>query len=189
MSGNHPKSVRRRLLKILYDHYQADPLEMLSPTDIIDEGVARDDLVANIYYLHDRELIELMMGYNPPLFAAARITADGIDLVENRFEFDLRFPPAPDEAEDALAGIPLLLERLIDEAEFSPLDGEKRHALLRDVQFLRDEIARPATRWRTAVIDAVLGWVEGHFDHADEAAHSALPSLAKLREALKEHVD
>lgn len=185
MDTRHPKTVRRRILQALYQRYLHDPLDMAAPQDVMDDaGVAREDLVANVYYLQDRGLIELLMGYNPPLFAAARMTADGIDLVENAFQFNLRFPPAPGEIEEALATVPILLERLVQEADFSPLDGEARQALLRDVQYLRDEVARPAVRWRIDVIRAVLNWIEGHFAHCEAPAREALPSLADLREAL-----
>ncbi len=163
---------------------------MATPEDVMDDAaVAREDLLANVYYLQDRGLIELLMGYNPPLFAAARMTADGIDMVENAFEFNLRFPPAPGETEEALAGVPVLLERLVQEADFSPLDGEARQALLRDVQFLRDEVARPAMRWRMQVIRTVLDWIEGHFATADEPAPAALPSLPELRKAIERRVE
>jgi len=175
---SHPKSVRRRLLTILYEHYNADPLEMLTPEDLLEDGtIARGDLLSNAFYLHDRNLIELMMGYNPPMFAASRITAKGIDLVENRFEFNLQFPPAPDEEEQAMAEVPLLLERLVQEADFSALDGEKRKSLLRDVQYLREELCRPVERWRKHVAKTVVGWIETYFDNVDVV----LPSLRELK--------
>jgi hypothetical protein len=182
MSINRPKSVRRRLLQILYEHYLKDPLEMLTPENVMADGtVLREHLLANIHYLNDRGLVELMIGYNPPMFAAVRITADGIDLVENRFEFDLRFPPGPEEASETLANVPTLIECLVEEADFSPLDGELRRCLLRDVQYLREELARPETRWRMPVIDTVLGWIESYFD--DPLA--VLPSLRALKEAIR----
>lgn len=182
--GKHPKRVRRRILQILYQHYLDDPLEMLSPEDLLADGtIPREGLVPNAHYLNDRSLIELMYGYHPPYFAAARITANGIDLVENEFEFNLRFPPEFNTEETATADIPTLMERLVAEADFSSLDGEARHCLLRDIQFLRDEFARPARRWRKEVILTVLGWIAAHA--AKSAALSGepdeLPSLKSLR--------
>lgn len=182
MQVTNPKSVRRRILTILYEHYLADPLEMLAPEDVLEDGtILREDLLANIHYLGDRGLVELMIGYNPPMFAAARITADGMDLVENRFEFNLRFPPELDELEETMAGVPLLMERLVAEADFSSVDGEKRKCLLRDIQYLRDELARPAERWRRNVIETVCSWIDDYFANRDEV----LPSLSELREAIR----
>jgi hypothetical protein len=186
MTTRHPKTVRRKLLRLLYETYQADPLEMLNPGEIVERsGVTRQELVPNMHYLQDRGLVELMLGYNPPLFAAARITATGIDLVENAFEFNLRFPPDLDELERGSAHVPLLIERLTQEADFAPLDGEVRQALLRDVQYLRDELARRPDRWRRDVIETVLGWMQGHFLDTEERAAEHLPSLGPLREAVR----
>ena len=178
MAPIHPKTLRRRILTILYERYLEDPLEMLGPEEFLaDEYISRKDLPANMHYLHDRQLVEMMIGYNPPMFAAARITAKGIDLVENRFQFNLQFPPLPDQLEETTGPLPALVERLVEEADFAPLDGEARKCLLRDVQYLRDEVARPAHRWRCHVIHAILDWLEEPFDTVDEV----LPSLPKIR--------
>ena len=180
MNTRHPKGVRRQLLLILYDRYQQDPLEMLSPEEILAyETVAREDLMANMHYLRDRGLVEMMIGYRPPLFAAARITADGIDLVENHYQFNLRFPATLDELERMNDTVPVLVERLVEEAEFTSLDGEKRHALLRDVQYLRDELMRPVRRWRHHVVHTVLDWIAQQAEDPEE-----LPSVQPLKQAL-----
>jgi len=181
MERVHPKTVRRRILTLLYRRYIEDPMDMLTPDDLLADGaIKRDDLAVNIHYLRDRGLVELMLGYESPLFNSARITADGIDLVENRFEFNLRFPPTLDEVEHELDEVPLLLEHLVAEVDFSPLDGEERRCLLRDVQYLRDEVARPADRWRMEVVLSVLDWLAAPFAHPEEA----LPSLPRLREIM-----
>lgn len=164
-----------------------DPNDMLTPEDFLDsvEGLERPDLMSNAYYLRDRGFAEVMMGYNPPMFAVARITATGIDVVEDRYEFDLRFPPDISEAECAAAGVPTLMEKLVAEADFSALDGEARKCLLRDAQFLREEIARPVVRWRQDVIETVLGWMARNF----ETPHEALPSLGAFREAVRKAIE
>ena len=186
MGAKNPKSVRRRIMLTLYDRYFKDPLDMLSPEDLMEGGaIVREDLVPNAYYLSDRGLVELMIGYNPPLFAAVRITADGIDLVENHYAFNMRFPMDLEEAVETLNELPLLVERLVEEADLSALDGEARASLIRDVQYLRDEFARPIRRWRREVIDTVMEWIARPFDNADEA----LPSLAKIRALLEEETE
>jgi hypothetical protein len=182
MKPRHPKTVRRRLLLLLYEHYLADPLELLSPAQLQEEAsVLREELQPNIFYLYDRGLVELMTSYNPPMFSGARITAEGIDLVEDFFEFNRRFPPEMGEYEDRFAEVPMLVERLVDEAELSALDGENRRCLLRDVQYLRDELSRPVERWRHDVVNTVLDWMEAYFRGMDET----LPSLGQLRRVLE----
>lgn len=177
----HPKSIRRRLLITLYERYLADPIEMLAPSDFLeDASLTRQELIVNMHYLADRGFVELMIGYNPSSFASVRITADGIDLVENRFEFNLRFPPAPDESEQSAGNLLWMMERLVEEVEFSPLDGEARKNLLRDVQYLREELARPVHRWRRNVIETVMDWMAANFETPEEV----LPTLQPLRERI-----
>jgi len=182
-SSAHPKSIRRKLLTRLYERYQRDPLEMLEPEDFADIAV-RTPLAANMHYLADRGLVELMMGYHPPMFSAVRITADGIDLVENRFDFNLRFPALPGEEEEAMAEVPYLLERLVEEVDLSPADGDARRCMLRDVQYLRDEVSRPFKRWRRHVILALLDWLAEPLEGTGEV----LPSLAPLREHMEQAI-
>jgi len=183
MRSNHPKSVRGRILKLLYERYQKDPLEMLGPADMLEtDGIPREGLMANMHYLNDSGLVELMLGYAPPLFAGVRITSKGIDLVENPYEFNRRFPPLPGEAEEASAELPVLLEQLVEEVDLSPLQGEMRKCLLRDVQYLRDELSRPPHRWRTDVTTAVLDWLAAPFENVDEV----LPSLARVKRVISE---
>lgn len=183
MDTRHVKSVRRRILLLLYEHYMADPLEALGPEVFFEEGgFTREELAVGMHYLADRKLVEMMLGYNPPLFAAVRIRPEGIDLVENWFEFNLRFPEAPDDGELRLNELPVLVERLVEEADLSQLGGEARKCLLRDVQYLRDELSRPASKWRKHVIQAIVSWLEEPFGGAKET----LPSLPRVKALVAE---
>ena len=75
MPSQNPKYVRGRILQILYEHFLDDPMKMLTPEDILsDESIERENLAASAIYLHDRGLIELAIGYAPPLFASARMS-------------------------------------------------------------------------------------------------------------------
>lgn len=154
-------------------------MRMLTPEDFVENGgFDRKDLVFDMHYLSDSGLVELMRGYIPPLFAAARISAKGIDLVENRFQFDLRFPPEVAPGDQDLAELPHLLERLVAEVDISALDGDSRKRALRDVQYLREEIAAPVASWRREVIQATLDWIAAPFDTAE----TDLPSFDKIRQ-------
>jgi len=183
MGSRNPKGIRRQIMLTLYDRYFKAPLEMLDPQDLMQSGeIEHEDLVPNAYYLKDRGLVELMIGYNTSSFAAIRITAEGIDLVENHYALNTRFPDDMVDVAETLNELPLLVERLIEEADLSPLDGEARSSLLRDVQYLRDEFSRPVHRWRRTVIDTVLNWIAEPFENADDT----LPSLTKIRALLEE---
>ena len=181
MNHQHAKAVRRRILLFLYERYQQDPTEMTGPEGFINEqGFTKADLVFHMHYLSDHRLVELAMGYAPPLFAAVRLTGQGVDEVEHPFELDRRFPAAPEECGDGYGDLPVLLEHLLVEAECALLDGEARRGLLRDVLYLREEVARPVAHWWPVVLRGVLAWIAAPFeDGADE-----LPSLARIQARL-----
>jgi len=161
MKRYHPKSVRRWILEKLYERYLENPTEMLGPEDFLESGkIDKKQLAANIHYLYDRDFVELITGYNPPLFVATRITPKGIDLIEDSREFDRLFPPFPEGIEEETAEILETIEQLVIEADLTPLDGEVRKSLQRDIQYLRDELSRPARYWRHHVINQILQWIE-----------------------------
>lgn len=175
------KAMRGRILRILYERYLEDPLASLEPCDFFDRhGFLWDDLSTNIHYLHDSGLVELIIGYAPPMFSIARITAKGVDLVENFYEFNLRFPPLNAADGDPLAGLPALVERLAEQVHLTALDGEMRRTLQRDALYLREELARPRDRWRNGVIETTLGWMEDALGDSDECADV----LRRIRETL-----
>lgn len=184
MDTLHPKGVRRRILLVCYEHFHLDPMDMLTPEDFIqDHGFTQKELLANAFYLHDRGMVELSIGFNPPLFAGARITAAGIDLIENPVAFDRLFPAHPEGLEKEFHDIPALLERLIIEAECAPLDGDDRRTLIRDVEFLRDEVARPAIHWRTEVVEALIAWIKSG---GEGVAGENLPALEQIEARIKQ---
>lgn len=180
MSPTNAKAARRRIMQILYDSFLHDPLQMMSPSDMVDEGgISITELVPNAHYLHDRNLIELMMGYNPPLFAATRISPEGIDLIEDRPEFERMFPHDAIGAPVSVGDIVELVTMLVREAEECALEGRRREWLLGDIDALRHELVAPEASWRSDVIMARLDWMDGFFENDD-----VLPSLDKLRTAL-----
>ena len=184
MHTKSPKNVRRIILTVLYEHYSRDPLQMLTPADILEDGtVSRADLPANIFYLYDRGLIELMIGYSPPMFDAARIAPSGIDIVEDPVEFDRQFPAdSGDNGHIQAEAMPLVL-RLAEEADRAPLEGTQREWLLRDVRLLRDELRRPKNQLRLDSVRQTLGWIPDYFDGT---ANEHLPTLEALHELIAE---
>ncbi len=175
-----PKQVRARILGTLYDTFQRDPLIMMTPSDIADGAQLKMDvLAANCHYLHDRNFIELMMGYNPPLFAAARIAPEGIDLYEDRKRFKSLFSEDPADHADVTADVIPLILALGREAETAPLAGLKREWLLADVSRLRDLLRRPQDAWDADHLRNALQWLQGQ-----ATPDAPLPSLAALEDAL-----
>ncbi len=160
MNTVHPKAVRRRLLTILYQRYMNNPLDMLGPSDFLtEEGLSRQDLVVNIHYLHDAGLAELMVGYNPQSFNAVRITAKGVDLFEDSYRFNRRFPAGAGEEDFPLSEAARLVEELLAQVDLVPVDAETRRGLLQDIEYLRSELSRPAGSRRPEVLRALSGWI------------------------------
>lgn len=183
MNPNHPKRVRREILLYLYARYEQEPLQMLTPEDLLsDTAIERGDLAANAYYLHDSGLIELMAGYSAPLFAAVRIMPAGIDLVEDAATLNARFPAAPGKTNQAAMDAIASVLELAKEIEASALDGIRRDWLLQDVQGLRNELRKPLDHWDGEAIWNWLNWV-GHYFEGEPEAH--LASLAPLMVAVR----
>ena len=181
MRRENPKVIRRSILEILYDSYQVDPLHMLSPYDLAEHRTVQlEDLTPNCHYLHDRELIEMMVGYKPPMFDAVRIAPPGIELYEDVRAFDKQFPPIATETRGAPNVVPLMMQ-LGREAEVCSLEGVRRDWLLKDMSHLRDELRLPEDEWRADIILRDLSWLEGFFEEGDE---SELPALDKLKSIL-----
>ena len=152
---------------------------MLTPEDLgYPERLDRDTLVFNAHYLNDAGLVELLRGYAPPLFSGARLTAEGVDLVENPYELDRRYPP---EAAEGDSDVPTLLERLIVEIDLSPVEGDQRSAMQHDALYLRHELSRPREQWRVNVIRTVLTWIAEPVSDPGET----LPSLCALEKHFK----
>ena len=184
MAVQSPRQIRARILTVLYETFQRDPLVMMTPSDIADAAQLRMDVLSsNCHYLHDRNFIELMMGYNPPLFAAARIAPEGIDLYEDRKRFNRFFKEDSADAADTVAGVIPLVLSLGREAETAPIAGLKREWLLADVTRLRDLLRRPQDAWDADEIRAAMQWLE-----AQTGTEAPLPSLAALRQALASRI-
>jgi hypothetical protein len=179
----HPNSVRRAILEELYERYKESPQEMLTPSDLTESGrVPKEGLGFNIAYLADKGLVEVMFGYTAQAFSAARLTAAGVDLVEDVFAFNLQFPP-PAHDGGAAARIPILAQRLVQEVDLVPVDAEQRQTLARDAAYVRDELARPPERIRIEAVRAILYWLEDSLSDPRD-----MPALRELTEAINEGV-
>ena len=169
---------------MLYEEYLQDPHSMLSPEDLLaDKHIRREDLPPNAYYLHDRGYVEMMIGYNPPLFDAVRISPSGIDLYEDADELNLRLPSLPDSQDDATEKAVALLLQLGKEAEDAPVSGLQREWFLRDVTRLWDELRRPSVAWRKHEVDARMAWIRQYFG---PGMGEPLPSLRALEALMAE---
>ena len=182
-----PRHIRRRLLLSLYRRYLEDPLQMVTPEDILEEGhILRNQLAANAHYLSDRGLIEMMMGYKPPLFAAVRISPKGIDLVEDYEAFNRLFPETEANGFDTQRKTLSHVYKLAAEIEKLDLPPALRDWIMEDVKELRTMLRTSPERWPGPEIRTRLAWL----DH-DLTEHAGVtsPALLALQDHLSEHID
>ena len=174
------KALRRTLLEYLYQRCRRNPAGMVEPAELLENIDADKDLLAfNMHYLADHGWVELLRGYAPPLFTAARITATGIDLVENPARFNRTFPPPRAEETDSPEGaLPVVVDILSEEALYAQVDTEYRDAIDLDLAHLRCELARPAERRRPELILALIEALTV----IRELDPQALPSMDVLRD-------
>ena len=157
---------------------------MLTPADFTDRDIVTiTELIPNIHYLHERGYIELMLGYNPPLFAATRISNAGVDLHEDTVEFDRIFPPDVSASTAGTEDLVEVLLTLVDETESLDLSAKKREWLLDDIDFLRQELIKPDVHWRSDFILKRLHWIDVFISKESD---SGLPSYDSLKTILHE---
>jgi hypothetical protein len=91
--------IRRMILEFAYKHYQDNPYYRIIASEFKEQlNVNLKELHFNIVYLEEKGYLELQKPIEGSLFISARITARGIDLVEDEYaqvqinvfkEFDL----------------------------------------------------------------------------------------------------
>lgn len=88
----NPKTLRKQILKALYAKRAED---FTGPQDLLSEiKVSEDSLDIEIRYLEEKYLVNIIgksMGKRYLNFAGVKITADGVDLVEDPEEFNKMF--------------------------------------------------------------------------------------------------
>lgn len=181
MPKPNPKAVRRKILIFLYENFLTDPLQMLTPTDFTDNEVCSiTELIPNIHYLHERNYVELMLGYTPPLFAATRISNAGVDLYEDSVEFDRLFPPGVVASTAGTVDLVEIMLTLVEQAEALTLSGKKQEWLINDIDFLRQELIQPDIHWRSDYILKRLQWVDVLLDKESPNGIPAYDSLKSI---------
>lgn len=95
--SNHPKTIRKKILEILYDYRQEGMVDLkILQERLVKAGFELDDrtLHGEIIYLEDKGYLDIMgkfCGREYLHFHALRITSYGVDLVEDPEEFNKLF--------------------------------------------------------------------------------------------------
>ncbi len=85
-------AIRKKMLEILYELFQKRPYNRITPKELIEIiGVDLETLHFNAVYLEEKGYLELQKPLDGTLFVGARITAEGIDLIEDIDKFNAIF--------------------------------------------------------------------------------------------------
>jgi hypothetical protein len=183
MNVSKNRAIRRRILLALYEAYQTHPHTMLSPREVMNAAdVEYDGLLSNIFYLEERRFVECLKGFGTALFGAAKLTAEGVDVVENAATLNELFPSegaAPVTPADELTE---LLERIRIAARMAPLGQEDVDALIDELEHVARSLSRKRTPNRMNKIETFLGWISAGFD-GDE---SVLRDIRRLTELIRD---
>lgn len=85
--------IRRRILEMVFERFKQHPYYRITPKEFKEElGISLQQLYYNTAYLTEKGYIDLQIPLEGSFFVGARITAKGIDLVEDELQFDIMFP-------------------------------------------------------------------------------------------------
>jgi hypothetical protein len=177
------RAIRRRMLLTFYEAYQTHPHLMLSPKEVMDAAnVTYDELLRNIFYLEEHGLIECLKGFGTALFGAAKLTAHGVDVVEDEQRLSELFPVDEDSHARPRDELSELLERIRTDARNAPLGQEDIDTLLDELEFIRKSLERTRTPERMQKIETLFGWVCASFDGNE----SVLRDIRRLIELIRD---
>lgn len=78
---------------MLYERFTEHPYHRITPKEFIEIlDVTQKNLDFNIVYLEEKGFLELQKPLEGSIFVGARITSNGIDLVEDKKKFSALFP-------------------------------------------------------------------------------------------------
>lgn len=183
MSATENRAIRRKILLALYEVYQNHPHAMLSPREVMDAtGVTYDGLARNIFYLEEHGLVECLKRFGTTLFGAAKLTAKGVDIVEDESKLNELVPvdgETPAAPADELAE---LFDRIRTDARNAPLGKEDIDSLMDELDFLQRSVTRARTDERARKIETVLGWITASFDGNESVIRDLRRLIGIIRE-------
>ena len=174
------KQKRRTILLALYEAFEKTPQSVLTPRDIVDAtGIARDELGALVCYLEERGYVECMRRFGEgTLFGGVRISADGIDVVEDPLKLDLLFPETPRDQDDRSADTDardVRIKRAVDNlyaiASSDLAEIDLKDSVAEDLSSLEWEFSRASDARRLKKILALLEFIQECFNGCPDATY------------------
>lgn len=135
--------IRRKILEMTYGKFQEHPYNLLTPKELKEAlNIDLRQLHYNIVYLEEKGLVELRKPLEGGVFVGARITARGIDLVEDEYRFDTLYPRSQDTAGvqlNVFKEFDLLLGKI---QAASDLSAEMKELLAEEIKEIQKELKK-----------------------------------------------
>ena len=183
MGVRENRVIRRRILLALYEAYRTHPHVMLSPREVMDAAdVTHDELLRNIFYLEERGFVECLKGFGTTLFGAAKLTVQGVDVVEDEDTLNEVFPGGAEAPVTPADELSELFERIRTAARMAPLGQEDIDSLTEELEYVKRSLSRTRTPDRMNKIETFFGWISVSFDGNE----SVLRDIRRLTEIIRE---
>ena len=134
--------LRRKIMALLYESCTDNPYSRVTPKEFKETlGVGLKELHFNMIYLEEKGYVELQQPFEGTMFVTARITAKGIDVVENEYELNVFLPAAGAAAKSAL-DLDASFNGLIAAARNAAgLSDDSQELLIEELNEIRRELA------------------------------------------------
>ena len=135
--------IRRKILEMLYEKFKEHPYYRITPKEFTDAlNIGLKELSYNIIYLEEKGCLELQKPLEGSIFVGARITIKGIDLVEDRYQFDLIFPISKSETStqnDAFKEFNFLIDKI---KSSDKIKNDLKEIVIEEINALQRELKK-----------------------------------------------
>jgi hypothetical protein len=150
--------IRRRILEMVFERFKEHPYYRITPKAFKEElDISLQQLYFNAAYLAEKGYIDLQIPLEGAFFVGARITAKGIDLVEDTLQFDIMFPQADtiSTPENIMAELAMIQNSIALEENISK---ETKELVVEGISDLIDELKRHEPSY--SVIKTLFGRIK-----------------------------
>lgn len=175
------QEIRRKILEILYERFKEHPYNRATPNEFKEMiNIGLKDLHFNMIYLEEKGYVELQKPLEGSVFVGARLTAKGIDLVEDEYQMAVFFP----EQTSGIAIPEKVIEKfdiLIDDIDKSPeLGPEQKELITEEIREIKLELSKSEPSY-SKVRDYVNRLKDRNFDAYKKLVNIIKdPTVAKL---------
>lgn len=135
--------IRRKILEMAYAQFQENPYYRITPGEFKEKlNVHIKELHFNIVYLEEKGFLELQKPVEGSLFVSARITARGIDLVEDEYQLAVLFPVKKDTTQ-AQINVFKEFDLIVDKITNSDVIGkDTKELIVEEVKEIQKELKK-----------------------------------------------